>query len=402
MPQRPTNLDPPDLVRLRHLGFEAEVRAGHLLVHKVPYVTEERLVERATLVAPLNIPDGQTVFPPNTHVVSFTGGQPCDRHGHHIRQIVHMQQRCEPVPGIVVQRSFSNKPNPNAPGACKPAGYCSYAEMMARYAGLISAPATALDPDATARTFAPRPTRPEENSPHVYHDTASSRAGIADLARRVAVGKVAIIGLGGTGGYVLDLLAKTFVPEIHLYDGDRFDSHNAFRAPGAASLSTLSERSRKVDYFASVYAEMHTGIKPHPEYLTRGNVDELTAMAFVFICLDKGEPKRFIAESLESAGVPFVDVGMGLYLDDERQLGGQVRVTASTREDRGTFLGRVSFQDPSDEEALYDQNIQAAELNMLNAALAVVRWKKLLGIYRHDGGEHHTIFDVNEGKMYHG
>jgi hypothetical protein len=35
---------------------------------------------------------------------------------------------------------------------------------------------------------------------------------------------------------VLDFTAKTHVKEIHLFDGDTFFQHNAFRAPGAANL----------------------------------------------------------------------------------------------------------------------------------------------------------------------
>ena len=55
--------------------------------------------------------------------------------------------------------------------------------------------------------------------------------------------KVVIVGLGGTGGYLLDLLAKTPIEEIHLYDDDIFGTHNAFRAPGAASLDDAPRRA---------------------------------------------------------------------------------------------------------------------------------------------------------------
>jgi hypothetical protein len=40
--------------------------------------------------------------------------------------------------------------------------------------------------------------------------------------KKLELGKIAIIGLGGTGSYVLDLAAKTPVKEIHLFDGDKF------------------------------------------------------------------------------------------------------------------------------------------------------------------------------------
>lgn len=70
---------------------------------------------------------------------------------------------------------------------------------------------------------------------------------------------MAIIGLGGTGGYVLDQVAKTPVREIHLFDGDTFDMHNAFRAPGAATESDFGKP--KVEYFKAMYSNMHKSIR---------------------------------------------------------------------------------------------------------------------------------------------
>ena len=67
-----------------------------------------------------------------------------------------------------------------------------------------------------------------------YLDTASSRAEIRVASAKLAIERLAIVGIGGTGSYVLDLIAKTPVREIHLYDGDVFLNHNGFRAPGAS------------------------------------------------------------------------------------------------------------------------------------------------------------------------
>ena len=73
-----------------------------------------------------------------------------------------------------------------------------------------------------------------------------------------------IVGLGGTGSYVLDLVSKTPVSEIHLFDGDKFYSHNAFRAPGAASIEELENVEYKTDRFANMYGKMRKGIVSHP------------------------------------------------------------------------------------------------------------------------------------------
>ena len=44
---------------------------------------------------------------------------------------------------------------------------------------------------------------------------------------------------------------------------------------------------------------------------------------------------------------------------------------------------------------LYASNIQVADLNMLGAAMAVIRWKRLIGFYADGGGEHHSTYDLD-------
>ncbi|MFX6803863.1 ThiF family adenylyltransferase, partial [Acinetobacter baumannii] len=81
-----------------------------------------------------------------------------------------------------------------------------------------------------------------------YVETASDRVGIGVLTERLVNERVAIIGVGGTGGYILDFVAKTPVREIRLFDSDEFLTPNAFRAPGAPSLEELREAPKKVEY----------------------------------------------------------------------------------------------------------------------------------------------------------
>ena len=116
-------------------------------------------------------------------------------------------------------------------------------------------------------------------------------------------------------------------------------------------------------------------------------------MDFVFVCLDKGAPKKLIVEKLEEFNIPFTDVGMGIQLDNNA-LGGIVRVTTSTSKMCDHFRDRVSFSDaPGDDD--YNRNIQIADLNALNAALAVIKWKKLFGFYRDLKSEHHSQFSID-------
>lgn len=99
-----------------------------------------------------------------------------------------------------------------------------------------------------------------------YADTASSRAGIAVASAKLELGKIGIVGTGGTGSYILDLVAKTPVKEIHLFDGDIMLNHNAFRSPGAPSVEELREKPSKAEYFQRLYSKMRRGIVAHPGY----------------------------------------------------------------------------------------------------------------------------------------
>jgi hypothetical protein len=371
----------PDLLRLQNEGYELEANGGYLLVHNVPYVNARLEICRGTLASVL--PDaGGRAGPPVDHTVLFAGEFPCHTNGAEIDALRHGISREVLKPGLQASFSFSNK--------AETTDQDFYTKMM-RYIRIISNPAKALDDTATAATFRLVPS--DGQSPLRYADTAASRAGIRAMADRLAGHKVAIVGLGGTGSYVLDFVAKTIVTAIHIIDGDRFLQHNAFRAPGAASAEMLQAHPFKVDYFAEVYSRVHGGIVPHAVYLSADNLSLLDGMDFVFICIDQGAAKRLIIEWLEQRGTSFIDVGMGIERDDDAaSLFGILRVTASVPEKRDQVARRVTFDDDGNDE--YARNIQIAELNALNAALAVIRWKKLYKIYADSEREMNSTYVI--------
>jgi predicted ThiF/HesA family dinucleotide-utilizing enzyme len=357
------------------------------LVHGIPYVNSRREVVTGTLISTLTLA-GERTQTPDTHVAYFAGEHPCNVDGTEISQIKHGSSRIALGEQLTADHSFSSKP--------KSGGYKDYYEKMVRYATIISSPAFSIKPDVTAKTF--RPVGPdEEGSVFTYLDTASSRAGISALTAKLAAEKIAIVGLGGTGSYILDLVAKTPVREIHLFDGDRFLQHNAFRAPGAATLDELKAAPYKVDYLKGIYSKMHSGISAHSFNITEDNADELRDESFVFVCIDGGATKKAVVERLEELGVPFIDTGMGIEIDEDALLG-VVRVTTSTNKQRDHFRARVSMADGATEN-LYRQNIQIADLNALNAALAVIKWKKLRGFYLDLDREHHSTYTTSGNLM---
>ncbi len=335
MSQRLISLSP-DLKKLRDEGYAVEIKSSHLLVRDVPYVDAAKQVKRGVLVSTLMMANDKTQ-PPDTHALFFDGDHPCNVDGTEIVKIKHSSESKQLAPGVPVQHMFSARPV-NATGT-----YKDYYEKMTTYVDILSGPARALDPTVTAQTYRFIPSD-EPDDVFNYIDTASSRAGIGMVTPKLERGKIAIVGLGGTGSYVLDLIAKTPVKEIHLFDGDRFFQHNAF-------------------------------------------------MEFAFLCVAVGNNKKVIVESLVTVGIPFIDVGMGLNLVDA-SLTGILRITTATKDQHDHLAARVPFAE-ADANDDYDTNIQIADLNALNASLAVIKWKKLCEFYLDLEKEHHTTYTID-------
>lgn len=232
-------------------------------------------------------------------------------------------------------------------------------------------------------------------SPFVYPDTASPRAGIEAVSDRLAGGTIAIIGLGGIGSVVLDLLSKTPVDRILLIDGDAAEQHNAFRWPGAMAIEDIRARPSKVDYFARLYGRMHSSIQAHAVHLDAATIGLLDEVDFVFVCVDNVEARAFIIPALEACALPFIDCGLGLSLVDDRLMG-LIRVTSSTPAMRAHVHqhDRIPMTGDAD-DALYRSNIQVADLNMLAGTLAVIQYKQLRGFYLDTGAEYHAIYSTD-------
>ena len=142
---------------------------------------------------------------------------------------------------------------------------------------------------------------------------------------------------------------------------------------------------------------MRHGIFAHAVEINADTVHLLREMKFVFICIDEARAKRLIVERLEEWGIPFIDVGMGVYRADDF-LGGNLRATTSLPEAREVARSKISFYDPQVNNE-YPLNIQIADLNALNAALAVIKWKKLFGFYLDYAKELHCSYMIELNQL---
>ncbi len=266
-----------DLKRLQDEGYEIEIQSGYLLAHHIPYVNSARQIAFGTLVSELALSSNFSTAAPNNHVIYFQGDHPCDKNGAMIAAISHATQNQMLFPNFVVNHSFSNKP---------PNGYPDYYQKIKTYSDIISAPAKSIDSNVTEKTF--RVIISEENeSVFKYIDSNSTRSSILPISQKLISERIAIVGLGGTGSYILDFIAKCPVKEIHLFDGDDFLQHNAFRSPGAASIDVLNQHLKKVEYFKQVYSNMHKAIGAHTTFIENENLDILKGMTCVFLSIDR-------------------------------------------------------------------------------------------------------------------
>jgi hypothetical protein len=379
----------PDLARLEAEGFRLRLVQGsayHLLIDGIPGVTSKREVVPGTLYCPLEIDqNGKTVNPCSNHQCWWIGEPPCDASGRVMEEMISNAAPEDKGDGIKTTVGFSRKRGDKA-------NYSDYHEKIWTYVKLIWHEARVINCDCDPRSEKPVPAVVEAQE-RVFHypDMATTRAGIGVATAKLLANRVAIIGLGGTGSYILDLLAKTPIFEIHIYDGDEFRLHNTFRGPGAPAKEELTD-PKKVDWYGAVYDRMRTGIIRHPYHVGAGQLPELAGFDFVFVAIDDGKARRIILDGLIAMKVPFIDVGIDIAFDKENCLRGICRFTVGTPDCHDHIYEVVSFADPAADDVY--RNIQVADLNMLNASMAVQKWKKMRRFYSDDMHEHHSLYTI--------
>ena len=378
----------PDLKRLQEAGYALRIQDGYLLVEGVPYITNATgSVQEGTLVMLLDLSGDDTVQPAD-HVAYWTGTFPYRAGGQKLLVFGENEITQLLSDGTAITHMFSAKPTGGR--------YQDYEHKVKTYVEIIEREARQLSPSATAKKWKViRETQIDEV--FEYMETASARQNTVDISAQLVGEKVAIIGLGGTGSYVLDFVAKTWVREIHLYDDDRFLQHNAFRAPGAPGVEEIEGGPSKVEFHAARYAKLRKGVIGHPVRIDEINIDKLRTYQTIFLCIDGHRIKKAILETCEKAGGVCIDTGMGIYREGDK-LGGIVRTTTSEPAQRDHIQEKNRIDMAGGGVGEYERNMQMAELNALNAALAVIKWKKIRGIYQDQirEGDSGYILDGNK------
>jgi hypothetical protein len=376
-----------DIRRLLDKGFALRYDSEYLVVRDIPYLDAHKALQVGAIVTKLEFVDKVRVKQQD-HQIFFAGSVPHGLDGNPVPNLgggptsLTLQKT-----DVVVERSFSNKP---ASGS-----FPDFFAKVEHYLNLIGGPAMSL------HGFNPYTFGVDHdvvgNSVFKFRDTLTSRAEIGDLAALFKNEVIAIIGLGGTGCYVLDFMVKTPVSEIRGFDGDLYFVHNAYRSPGHLDEQDLGKAKAAV--YQRRYDNFRENLKLEKKFIDGSSAADLEGVTFAFVCVDKGSARAAIFDLLIRLGIPFIDVGMGLNRK-EGALAGTIRETYYPA-DKAAEVRDMQLAELADHpDDVYRAQVQISELNAMNACLAVMRYKQLRGFYLDKRAPFHMLFDTAELKLF--
>lgn len=373
-----------DIRRLVEKGYAIAFDSNYLVIRDIPYLDSGRNLQDGAIATKLVFIDQERVSQEN-HQIFFAGSHPHGLDGMPIPNLGAQPAQLamsEASKDVVVQLAFSNKPSSG--------GFPDFFAKIESYVGIISGPAIELH-GATPYTF-----RAVESvitdSIFKFHDTLTSRAEIVDLAAKFQNDVVAVIGLGGTGAYLLDFLVKTPVREIRGFDHDAFQVHTSFRSPGRVESDEFGKTKGEV--YLKRYENFRNGLLIESKLIDASSSSEVQGVTFAFVCVDKGPSRAGIFELLIANQIPFIDVGMGLKRTESGLLNGQLRTTYYASDNAKALREKHLAPLADGAEDIYRVNIQISELNALNAALAVIRFKQVRGFYQDDAAIYNMLFEI--------
>jgi len=378
-----------DLRRLVEKGYAVAFDSNCLIVRDIPYLDAAGQLHWGAIVAKLVFVDRERVTQ-DDHQIYFAGGIPHELDGGAIPNMGGGPTTLllsEKSSDVVVQRSFSNKPR-------KTAKFADFYDKIESYVAVISGPAMTKH-GASPLTFRVKQDSVND-SVFKFADTLTTRAEIGDLSAKFKDDVVAVIGLGGTGAYVLDFLVRTPVREIRAFDLDPFHVHNAFRSPGRLEPTELGKA--KAEVYRYRYENFRHGLSAEPKFVDASCETDFNGVTFAFVCVDKGSSRSGIFDLLLAKRIPFIDVGMGLNRK-RGPLNGMLRTTYYSAE-QGEEVRKQGLAEMADKpNDLYRVNIQIGELNALNACLAVIKFKQLRGFYFEENPEYHLLLEVGDLRL---
>jgi molybdopterin-synthase adenylyltransferase len=120
----------------------------------------------------------------------------------------------------------------------------------------------------------------------------------------------AIVGLGGLGGSVLEILTRAGVGRLTLIDGDRFEEHNLNRQL-VCTHPQLGELKAEAAGRRAKAINPNIDVQIRPVFLTEDNAAELIGACDVVLdCLDNITVRFWVEQAARKAGIPMVSAAV--------------------------------------------------------------------------------------------
>jgi len=118
--------------------------------------------------------------------------------------------------------------------------------------------------------------------------------------------RVLVVGCGGLGGHIIDMLSRIGIGSLRVVDGDVFEPSNLNRQL-LSQVSALGKKKAQVaaDHVRQVNPDV--GVEPVAEYMTAENVKSLIANCdIVMDALDNIPARKILAAACSDENIPYV------------------------------------------------------------------------------------------------
>ncbi len=206
---------------------------------------------------------------------------------------------------------------------------------------------------------------------------------------------VAIVGLGGVGAWIADLVVKADPREIHGWDYDCIKPKNILRMPGGLDPNVWIGR-RKAHWFEETYSLIHTNVHGHNARVLPSNVQEvIEGTTFAFVAVDDADDRMMVCDTLAHARIPFVVVGLSP-VRKEKRVKVSMRIVSA-------HVGVSSWRGgiPQVGQAGQDDygSLDLPDVYSMTASWAIQSWRKMRGQFWQDQREECLDYDASDHSL---
>ena len=175
----------------------------------------------------------------------------------------------------------------------------------------------------------PRPSEMQDRTVHTWGE---------EIQAKIARLRVAVAGVGSVGMAIADVLARTGVECVGVFDFDTVESVNLDRLRGASSMDAFLRRS-KADVARRLLAEGSTAATPRHEFHELSicepeGLNRLLDFDLIFSCVDRPWPRHVLNLIAFADLIPVIEGGMSAFQNVDGSLRNAYWTSTVVRPDR--------------------------------------------------------------------